>query len=59
MNTKYFAIIFGSFFIINSVFIYIYILGDWNFFIDKMKWFMRYTAPFLIIYLFILGTKDK
>jgi len=59
MKTKYIIIIFGSFTITTTVFIYMMFSGNWLDFLSQIKWFMRITAPFLIIYLFYLGVKDS
>ena len=58
MKTKYTIIIFGSFIITTSLFMYMIISGNWLDFLTQMKWFMRIAAPFLIIFLFYLGVKD-
>ena len=57
MNTKYSLIIFGSFFTVNALFMYLMLFGNLDYFITQFKWFMRITAPFFVIYLFYLGKK--
>ena len=52
MNTKYSLIIFGSFFVVNALFMYLMLSGNLDYFIIQFKWFMRITAPFFVIYLF-------
>ena len=59
MYTKYALIIFGSFFAVNIVFIYMMISGNGFYFFTQFKWFMRIAAPFIIFYLFYLGIKDR
>ena len=58
MYTKYAVIIFGSFLVVNIIFIYMIITGNWFYFFTQLKWFMRTAAPFIIFYLFYLGIKD-
>ena len=55
MKTKYITISIGLFFATNILFMYLMISGNWEFFLIKLKWFMRFSAPFIIIYLFYLG----
>ena len=55
MKTKYITISLGLFFITNILFMYLMISGNCDFFLTKLKWFMRFAAPFIIIYLFYLG----
>ena len=57
MNIKYSLIIFGSFFVVSTLFIYLMISDNWSYFIVQFKWFMRIATPFFIIYLFYLGNK--
>ena len=59
MYTKYALIIFGSFFVVNIIFIYMMISGKGVYFFTQLKWFMRITAPFIIFYLFYLGIRDR
>jgi len=58
MSTKYTLITFGSFFLLSILFMYLMLSGNWDHFIEQLKWFMRITVPFFIIYLFYLGSKD-
>ena len=57
MNTKYMLLILGSFVIVSSLFMYLMLSGNLDFFIVKLKWFLRVFIPFFIIYLFYLGNK--
>ena len=59
MNTKYTLIIFGSLFTTSLFFMYLLISDNLDNFIAQLKWFMRITAPFLIIFLFYIGKKDE
>tara|TARA_B100001250_G_C19797950_1_gene789674 strand:+ start:256 stop:435 length:180 start_codon:yes stop_codon:yes gene_type:complete len=59
MNTKYTLIIFGSFIILSIASIYLMISGDWDNFINQLKWFLRITTPIFIISLFYLGFQNK
>jgi len=59
MNTRYTLIIFGSFFVLSTLFMYLMISGNWVHFITQFKWFMRITTPFFIICLFYLGSRDN
>ena len=57
MKNKYILIIWGSFFVVTGSFIYTMINGSWFELFNQLKWFMRISTPFFIIYLFYLGLK--
>ena len=59
MYTKYILIIFSSFLIVTSLFIYLMFSGDLDKFLLQLKWFMRITFPLFVVFLFYLGTRDK
>ncbi len=59
MNNKYILIIFGSFVILSIISIYLMISGNWDNFINQLKWFLRITTPIIIIYLFYLGIQKQ
>lgn len=52
-------IIFGSFFLVSILFMYLIVSGNWTYFIFRLKWFLRIVTPFVIIYLFYLGNSEK
>ncbi len=58
MNTKYILTIFGTFFIISTLLMFLMISGNWTYFIMNLKWILRITTPIIIIYLFYLGNKS-
>ena len=57
MNSKYIIILLIAFGVINIFFMYLLISNQWTYFLNQLKWFLRMTAPFLIIYFLYLGTK--
>ncbi len=57
MNTKYALIIFSSFFVVTTLFIYLMLSGELDKFLLQLKWFMRITFPLFVIFLFYLGMK--
>jgi len=59
MNSKYTLIIFGAFLIVSILFMYMMFSGNWNGFLSQLKWFMRITTPFFIIFVFYLGIRNK
>ena len=59
MNTKYTLIIFGSFLVISILSLYLMIIGNWDYFINQLKWFMRIVTPIFIIYLFYSEKRNK
>ena len=59
MYTKYILIIFSSFLIVTSLFIYLMFSGDLDKFLLQLKWFMRITFPLFVIFLFYLGMKNE
>tara|TARA_B100000029_G_scaffold506327_1_gene588882 strand:- start:761 stop:940 length:180 start_codon:yes stop_codon:yes gene_type:complete len=59
MYHKYISLIVGTIFIINIIFIYMMISGQWFDFFNQLKWFLRIAAPFIIVCLFYLGMKKK
>ena len=59
MNTKYVAIIFTSFLLTTSIFIYLMISGNIEEFITQLKWFLRATTPLFIITLFYISARNK
>ena len=56
---KYPIMIFGVFLFMSILFMYLMLSGNWNDFIFQLKWFLRITTPFFIIYLFYLGNKKR
>ena len=63
MSIKYTIIIFGTFLITTSTFIYLMILGDIEEFINQLKWILRFITPLIIIPLIFISIrkdyKDK
>ncbi len=51
MGDKYTLIIFGSFFLISSLFMYLFLSGNWDLFYYSIKMFLRIFTPLFIIYL--------
>ena len=58
MPSKYTIIIFGLFFIVSGISMYLMISDNWTNFIFKLKWFLRIVTPIIIVYLFYIG-KNK
>ena len=59
MKTKYALIIFGSFFVVSTLFMYLMISDGLDQFLIQLKWFLRITTPLFIIYIFYLGKSDR
>ena len=57
MNIKYILIILGLFCLSTSFMIYTLLFENIETLIYNVKWFLRTTIPFLIVYLIYLGIK--
>jgi|MDSW01.1.fsa_nt_gb hypothetical protein len=57
MNIKYILIILGLFCLSTSFMIYTLLFENIETLIYNVKWFLRTTIPFLIVYLIYLGSK--
>jgi len=59
MSIKYTIIIFGTFLITTSTFIYLMILGDIEEFINQLKTILRFITPLIIIPLIFISIRNK
>ncbi len=59
MNSKYVMILLLVFVIVSILFMYLLISNQWTYFLNQLKWFLRMTTPFLIIYFLYLGKKNN
>ena len=59
MNIKYILIILGLFCLSTSFMIYTLLFENIETLIYNVKWFLRTTIPFLIVYLIYLGSKNN
>ena len=57
MNSKYILIILGLFCLSTAFMIYTLLFENIETLIYNVKWFLRTTIPFLIVYLIYLGIK--
>ena len=56
-TTKYTIIIFGSFLAFSSIFMYLMLSDNWEYFVKVTKWFLRIVTPLFIIYLIVTERK--